>query len=97
MTANTDAVMPSRICTAMSSDGSETKANNRPRIGSAAKPIRSSGRRPQICARLPIHGDRSATTSCGTTMQAAMIKVAQRADFIVTTLPTSGSMAALAR
>ena len=30
-------------------------------------------------------------------MQAAMISVAQRADFIVTTLPTSGSMAELAR
>ncbi len=35
--------------------------------------------------------------SCGTTMQAAMITVAQRAERIVTTLPTSGSIAELAR
>ena len=32
--------------------GLVTDANRRPRIGSAAKPISSNGRRPQICARL---------------------------------------------
>ena len=55
--------MPSRICTARSSDGSLTAANRSPRIGSAAKPISNNGRRPQICARRPTHGDSAATMS----------------------------------
>ena len=72
-------------------------ANSRPRIGSAAKPSSSSGRRPQSCARRPTHGESTATTSCGTTMQAAIRTVAHWLDRMVRTLPISGSIAALAR
>ena len=72
-------------------------ANSKPRIGSAAKPISNSGRRPQHCACRPTHGENTATTSCGTTMQAAIRTVAHWLDRIVNTLPISGSMAALAR
>ena len=97
MTANTAAVTPSSNCTTTSSSGLVTVANRRPRTGSAANPISSSGRRPQICARCPTHGDSAATTICGTTMQAAIRTVAQRAERMVTTLPISGSIAALAR
>ena len=45
----------------------------------------------------PDPGRHSATMSCGTTMQAAISTVAQSLDRMVSTLPISGSMAALAR
>ena len=74
-----------------------TEANRMPRIGNAAKPINSSPRRPQTCARLPTHGEEAATTSCGTTMHAAIKSVAHWLDRIVTRLPIRGSIAELAR
>jgi hypothetical protein len=61
------AVTPSRIWTTTTHDGFVTVANRRPRIGKAAKPTISNGRRPQSCARIPTHGDMAATTNCGTT------------------------------
>ena len=79
-TANTAAVTPSRSCTTTSSTGLVTMAKSRPRSGNAAKPMSRSGRRPQICARVPIHGDSAATSICGTTMQAAINSVAHWLD-----------------
>ena len=67
------------------------------RIGNAANPISSNGRRPQSSARVPTDGDSSATTSCGTTIQAAISTVAHWLERMVTTLPINGSMAPLAR
>ena len=52
---------------------------------------------PDLCAASRSIGDKAATTSCGTTMQAAIRISAQRPDRIVSTLPISGSIAALAR
>ena len=97
MTANTEAVTPSSSCTTTSSSGLLTEANSRPRIAKAAKPISSNGRRPQSWARVPTDGDSTATTTCGTTMQAAINTVAHSAERMVTTLPIKGSMAPLAR
>ena len=97
MTANTEAVTPSSSCTTTSSHGLLTEANSRPRIGKAANPISSNGRRPQSSARVPTDGDSSATTSCGTTIQAAISTVAHWLERMVTTLPINGSMAPLAR
>ena len=59
ITPNTAAVTPSSSCTTTSKSGLVTVANSRPRIGSAAKPTSSSGRRPQSCARVPTQGESS--------------------------------------
>ena len=67
--------------------------------GSAARQSRSAATAgaPKSGRGLPTHGDSSATTSCGTTMQAAISTVAHWLERMVTTLPINGSMAALAR
>ena len=70
--------------------------NNSPRTGNAAKPISSSGRRPHRCAQRPTEGEDTATTICGTTIQAATNVVAHALERLVTTLAISGSMAAFA-
>ena len=80
MTLNTAAVTPSSSCTTTSNSGFVTDAKRRPRIGSAAKPISSSGRRPQICARRPTQGDKAATTSCGTWF--ALLVFGRRFDLV---------------
>src|SRR5262249_62286485 len=56
----------------------------------------NSGRRPQVCTRKPIEGDNSATTICGTTIQAAITAGANVLDCRVIKLPSRGSIAALA-
>ena len=56
--------------------------------GTAAPNLRAAGRSTAIDV---------ATRSCGTTMHTAISSVAHRAERIVTALPSSGSMAALAR
>src|SRR5215472_15231565 len=95
-TPNTAALMPSSSCTATSRRGSTTTISNRPRIGNAAKPASRIGRRPHRCAQRPTEGENVATTSCGTTMQAATNVVAPVLERMVTTLATSGSIAAFA-
>jgi hypothetical protein len=54
------------------------------------------GRRPIVTASRPIVGAMTATTSCGSTMHAAIKAVAQAPERTVISVPTSGSMAALA-
>ena len=98
ITPNIAAVTPSSNCTATSRHGFVTErkqqAAQRQR-GEAdqqqrpAAPYAAPACRPTARAR--------ATTSCGTTMQAAINSVAQRLDRMVSTLPISGSIAALAR
>ena len=98
ITARTAAVTPSSSCTA-SKQRRIASPRQRAGRGSAARRSRSAatGGGPRSARAVPTHGDSAATTSCGTTMQAAMRSVAQRAERMVTTLPINGSMAALAR
>src|SRR5439155_1352367 len=70
-TPNTAAQTPSRSCTATRRRGSATTMNRTARTGKAANPISNTGRRPHRCAKRPTEGENTATTSCGTTMQAA--------------------------
>ena len=70
--------------------------NKTARIGKAANPISNTGRRPHRCAKRPTEGENAATTSCGTTMQAATSVVAHALERMVTMLAISGSMAVFA-
>jgi hypothetical protein len=65
-------------------------------MGNAAKPMSRIGRRPHRCAQRPTEGEKAATTSCGTTIQAATNVVAHALERMVMMLAISGSMAAFA-
>jgi hypothetical protein len=72
-------------------------ASSTPRSGSDAHPSSSSGRRPRRSAVRPTQGDSSATTACGTMMQAAMIRLAWVPSCSVTSPAAIGSIAAFDR
>ncbi len=91
------ALMPSSPWTRISGSGSPTRASSTARAGTAMKHRISTGRRPIRSAQLPTAGAKRATINCGSTMQAAMIRLAMRPERAVTSPATSGSWAALAR
>ena len=97
MTPNTAALTPLSACAATGSHAPGNTASSRPRKGSAAQPSSNTGRRPSDAALRPTQGEQSATTACGTTMQAAMIILAKVPVRIVTAAPSSGSIAAFDR
>ena len=92
------AVMPSSTCTATSRYGLVDEREQQPAQRQCAE-SRAAGTAavPRRCAWRPTQGEISATMSCGTTMQAAISTVAHSLDRVVSTLPISGSIAALAR
>ena len=97
ITPNTAPLMPLIACAAIGSHGPGNTASSSPRNGSAAQPSSRIGRRPSGAAPRPTEGEHSATTICGTMMQAAMIRLAKLPARIVTAAPTSGSIAAFDR
>ena len=94
ITPNTAALMPLMACAAIGSHAPGNTASSRPRNGSADQPSSSIGRRPSDAALRPTHGEQSATTACGTMMQAAIIKLAKLPVRMVTAAPSNGSIAA---
>ena len=68
--------MPLIACAAIGNQGPGSTASSSPRSGSDAQPTSSTGRRPSIAAPRPTAGEQIATTTCGTMMQAAMIRFA---------------------
>jgi hypothetical protein len=96
-TPNTAALTPLTAWPATSGHDPGSTASSSPRTGSAPQPSSIIRLRPTLAAARPTHGDSSATTICGTTMQAAMMRLAKSPARMVTAAPASGSIAALDR
>src|ERR1700733_4073920 len=76
--------------------GLAVQANRSARIGRAANPTSSSGRRPHVFARRPAHGAMIATITWGTMIKAETMSE-ERASLLYTNAsPASGSIDALA-
>src|SRR6202044_1254840 len=76
--------------------GLAVQANRSARIGNAANPTSSSGRRPHAFARRPAHGAMIATITWGTMINAETMSE-ERASLLYTNAsPASGSIDALA-
>src|SRR6516225_5207980 len=80
----------------MSNGGSTVTANNRARTANAPKPIKSSGRRPQLCANCPTDGALIATTICGRMINAEITNEAPVRLRYANRSPTSGNIEAFA-
>jgi hypothetical protein len=76
----------------MSKGGSTVTANNSDRTANALKPIRSNGRRSQLCANCPTQGALSATTICGRMINAETINEAPVPLRYVSRSPARGNM-----
>jgi hypothetical protein len=96
-TPNTAALTPLTACPATNGQDPGSTANSSARSGSAPQPSSNSRLRPILSAARPTHGDTSATMACGTTMQAAIIRLAKCPARIVTAAPANGSIAAFDR
>src|ERR1700739_4914345 len=76
--------------------GLVVQANTSARIGNAANPISSSGRRPRIFAWRPVHGATIATMTWGTIMSADKMSEERASLLYANASPASGSNDALA-
>src|ERR1700722_15303560 len=76
--------------------GSVVQANTSARIGNAANPTSSSGRRPQIFAWRPVHGAMIATMTWGTMISAETMSEENASLLYANASPASGSIDALA-
>ncbi len=98
MTASTAPVTPVEQLHGDQQVGIATPSRTRTRAAARRRSPRSAGADgPQRSACRPTQGEKAATTSCGPTRQAPISTVAQWLVRMVSTLPISGSMAALAR
>src|ERR1700678_2018671 len=76
--------------------GSVDHAKTSARIGNAANPTSSSGRRPQIFAWRPVHGAMIATMIWGTMISAETMSEENASLLYANASPASGSIDALA-
>src|ERR1700723_3759003 len=76
--------------------GLVVQANTSARTGNAANPISSSGRRPHMFARRPVHGAIIATTTWGTMISAETMSEENASLLYANASPASGSIDALA-
>src|SRR3984957_10563780 len=76
--------------------GSVVQANASARIGNAAKPTISSGRRPHVFAWRPVHGAMIATMTWGTMINAETMSEENASLLYANASPASGSIDALA-
>src|ERR1700731_3116725 len=76
--------------------GLVVQANTSARIGNAANPTSSSGRRPRMFAWRPVHGAIIATMTWGTMMSAETMREESASLLYANASPASGSNDALA-
>src|SRR6202142_1014852 len=76
--------------------GLADQANTSARIGNAANPTSSSGRRPHIFARRPVHGAIIATMAWGTMISAETMSEESASLLYANASPASGSIDAFA-
>src|ERR1700685_3373759 len=76
--------------------GLAVQANTSARIGNAANPTSSSGRRPHVSARRPAHGAMIATITWGTMINAETMSEERASLLYASASPASGSIDALA-
>src|ERR1700722_1081671 len=80
----------------MRTAGSADQANTSARIGNAAKPTSSRGRRPHMFARRPVHGAMIATMTWGTMISAETMSEEYASLLYANASPARGNIDALA-
>src|SRR5262249_62133604 len=80
----------------MSNGGLTVTANNSARTANAPKQIKSSGRRPQLCANCPTDGALIATTICGRMINSEITNEAPVPSRYASCSPTRGNIEAFA-